>query len=266
MSTYGFIGAGNMGGALIRAAVKSKPAKDIFFTDKAKEKAQATSAETGAVYTDIQSVAEKCDYIFIGVKPQILSDMFSEISGTLAKRTSRFVLVSMVAGVTVEGVRKAAGGDYPVIRIMPNLPAAYGAGMIVYTTDAVTDEEENDFLSSMSYAGKFDRSDEKLIDAASAISGCGPAFAFMFAEALADGGVACGLPREKANIYAAQMLLGSAKMLLESGKHPGALKDAVCSPAGSTIAGVITLEEAAFRAAISDAVIASFERTKELGK
>lgn len=114
--------------------------------------------------------------------------------------------------------------------------------------------------------GQLDELDERMIDAASSVSGCGPAWAYQFIEALADGGVAAGLPRAKAQRYAAQMLLGSARMVLESGKHPGELKDAVCSPGGSTIQGVRLLEERAFRGAVTDAVLAAYEKTKEMGK
>ena len=122
------------------------------------------------------------------------------------------------------------------------------------------------FLEAMAPAGRLDEIPENLIDAASGVSGCGPAWACQFLEALADGGVACGLPRVKALEYAAQMMLGTAKMVLESGVHPGALKDAVCSPGGSTIQGVRTLEQHGFRGAVMDAVIAAFEKNKEMGK
>ena len=118
----------------------------------------------------------------------------------------------------------------------------------------------------MAPAGLVDQVPEGMIDAASAVSGCGPAYVYLFIEALADGGVACGLPRDKAQAYAAQMVAGAAQMVLQSGQHPGALKDAVCSPGGTTIQGVRTLEEGGFRAAAMDAVIAAYEKTLELGK
>ena len=137
--------------------------------------------------------------------------------------------------------------------------------MILYTCgEGVTGENERIFLEAMAGAGRFSALPERLIDAGSAVSGCGPAFADLFLEALADGGVACGLPRDQALELAAQMLLGSAKLALRSGKHPGALKDAVCSPGGSTIQGVRTLERAGFRSAVMEAVIAAYEKTLEL--
>ena len=129
----------------------------------------------------------------------------------------------------------------------------------------VTAQELADFEAMMENSGVVDRIDEKLIDAASAVSGCGPAYAYMFIEALADGGVKCGLPRAKAIRYAAQVLLGSAEMVLQSGKHPELLKDEVCSPGGSTIAGVAALEAHGFRSACIDAVDAAYEKTKKLG-
>jgi len=171
----------------------------------------------------------------------------------------------MAAGLTIARIRELAGGNYPVIRIMPNTPASIGEGMILYAcSDDVTKTEEKVFLEAMSGAGRLSSLPESQMDAGSAVSGCGPAFVDLFLEALADGGVACGLPRAQAMEYAAQMVLGSAKLVLESGKHPGELKDAVCSPGGTTIQGVRTLEEAGFRGAVMDAVIAAYERTLEL--
>jgi len=150
---------------------------------------------------------------------------------------------------------------------MPNTPAAVGEGIILCAhNDKVTGDEMTAFMAAFEKAGLLDQIEERLIDAGSALSGCGPAFADLFIEALADGAVAVGLPRAAALRYAAQMLAGSARMALESREHPGALKDAVCSPGGSTIAGVRALEQHAFRAACMDAVIAAYEKTKELGR
>ena len=150
---------------------------------------------------------------------------------------------------------------------MPNTPCAVGSGVILYDCgEGVAPEELERFTEAMAGAGLLDRLEERLIDAGSAVAGCGPAFACLFLEALADGGTACGLPRQKAVTYAAQMLKGTAELLLETGAHPGQMKDAVCSPGGSTIAGVRALEEKGFRGAAMDAVIAALERTAELGK
>ena len=166
----------------------------------------------------------------------------------------------------MSSIQEMAGGNYPVIRLMPNMPAAVGKGMILYCSTKTHLDEMVTFLHMMKEAGRFDELPESLIDAGSAVSGCGPAFVYMFIEALADGGVACGLPRQKAQEYAAQTLLGAAEMVLKSGQHPGYLKDAVCSPAGSTIQGVRTLEAGGFRGAVFEAVAAAYDKTVELGK
>ena len=264
---FGFIGTGNMGGALARAAVKNIPPKRIILANRTAAKAEALAAGLGCVAGDNETVAAKSEFIFLGVKPQMMADMLAGIAPVLARRRDRFLLVSMAAGLTMDQIRTMAGGDYPVLRIMPNTPAALGCGMILLAADErITEEDREIFLEGMAAAGRFDELSENLIDAGSAVSGCGPAFAYMFVEALADGGVAAGLPRAKAQEYAAQMLLGSARMVLESGQHPGALKDAVCSPGGSTIMGVKALEDGGFRAAAINAVLEACRRTKELGK
>ena len=195
----------------------------------------------------------------------MLEALFAEIRDTLSARSDRFVLVSMAAGTSMEKVQHLAGGDYPVIRIMPNTPVSIGEGMILYAcSKEVTQEEKNAFLEAMAAAGRFSPLEEKLIDAGSAVSGCGPAFVDLFIEALADGGVACGLPRAQALEFAAQMTAGSARLILESGRHPGELKDAVCSPGVTSIQGVRTLEEEGFRAAVINAVIAAYEKNFKL--
>ena len=172
----------------------------------------------------------------------------------------------MLAGTSLERLAELLGADKKIIRIMPNTPCAVGQGLtLVAPNDRVTAEELADFKALLSASGLLDDLPEHLIDAASAVSGCGPAYAYLFMEALADGAVKCGVPRAKAMRYAAQMLLGSASLTLESGHHPGALKDAVCSPGGSTIAGVAALEDRGFRGAAIAAVEAAYRRTEELG-
>ena len=259
---YGFIGCGNMGGPIARAVCKAVGGENVLLANRTPAKAKALANELGCK-TGTNADAARCDMVFLGVKPYFMEDMLSGVQNAFSANT---VLVSMAAAVTTERIREMAGGEYPVIRIMPNTPSAIGEGMIQYCMLGVSPEQEADFLAAMSCAGRLDPLPEDLIDAASAVSGCGPAFAYMFIEALADGGVACGLPRAKAMEYAAQMLAGSAKMVLETGLHPGALKDAVCSPKGSTIQGVRTLEQNGFRGAVTDAVIAAFDRNREMTK
>ena len=264
---FSFIGSGNMGGALARAVAQKLEASDILLANRTAAKAEALAAQLGCrVGTNADAAAEG-KYIFLGVKPQMMRGMLDGIAPVLKARTDRFILVTMAAGLTMEQISAMAGGDYPVIRIMPNTPCAVGAGVVLYDSNTlVTSEELAEFTDALSGAGLLDQLDEHLIDAGSAVAGCGPAFACLFIEALADGGVTCGLPRAKALRYAAQMLEGTARLMLTSGQHPGAMKDAVCSPGGSTIAGVRALEQGGLRAAAMNAVIAADQRNKELGK
>ncbi|MDY3986147.1 pyrroline-5-carboxylate reductase [Dysosmobacter sp.] len=263
MATLGFIGTGNMGGALARAACKSVPSDQVFLANRTVEKAKALAEELDCRVADNEAIAQSANLIFLGVKPQYMAEVMAEICPILEKRESRFILVSMAAGLTIPRIRELAGKDYPVIRIMPNTPAAIGEGMVFYDcSENVTKTEEKVFLESLAGAGRLAPLADKLMDAGSAVAGCGPAFADLFIEALADGGVACGLPRALALESAAQMMLGTAKLMLETGKHPGQLKDAVCSPGGATIQGIRALEEAGFRGAVMDAVIAAWEKSQ----
>ena len=265
-SSIGFIGTGTMGAAVARAAVKGAQGAPVLLANRTRSKAEAVARELGAQTADNETVARECSLIFLGVKPQMMEALLAPLKFSLDERPSRFVLCSMAAGLSIARIQEMAGEDFPVIRIMPNTPASVGEGMIQYCSNNVTAEEEEAFRKIMAPAGRLDAVPENLIDAASCVSGCGPAWVYQFIEALADGGVACGLPRAKAQEYAAQMVLGSAKLVLESGQHPGTLKDAVCSPGGSTIQGVRVLEEHGLRGAVMDAVLAAYDKTKEMGK
>ena len=252
-----------MGGALVRAASKAVDPSSIFVTNRTMEKARSLAEETGAEIASAEEIAQQCGLIFLGVKPAQLQELLSSLDPILSAREDRFVLVSMAAAVSIEKLRSYCG-NYPVIRIMPNTPVSVGEGTILYCSCDVTEGETAAFRSTLSAAGLLCPVEETMIDAGSALSGCGPAFAFLFMEALEDGGVRCGLRRSDARLLSAQTLLGSAKLLLESGKHPGELKDAVCSPGGTTIAGVLSLEESAFRAAAANAVVSAWRRTLEM--
>ena len=267
MAVFGFIGTGNMGGALARALRKNAAGEAILLANRSMDKAEALAEALGANPSTNEEIARRADYIFLGVKPQMMAGMLAGIAPILKERQDRFILVTMAAGLTIQRIREMAGGNYPVIRIMPNTPSSIGEGMILYTCGkGVTKTEEKEFLDSMAGAGRFAAIPESQMDVGSAVSGCGPAFVDLFIEALADGGVACGLPRAAAMEFAAQMVVGSARLVLESGSHPGALKDAVCSPGGSTIQGVRTLEKNGFRSAVMEAVIAACEKSASLGK
>jgi len=260
MSKITFIGAGNMGGALLGAVAKLGM-HDIYVVEKDANRCAAVCAANGA-HAGTPADLSDSDVVFLGVKPQVLAETISGLS-----LGARPLYISMAAGVALDKLAALLPKGAAIVRIMPNLAVAYGEGMILYVPNAnVTPEAEALFVSLLAEAGRLDRLDERLIDAASAVSGCGPAYVYMFIEALADGGVACGLPRDKALFYAEQTVLGAATTAMRAAKHPEQLKDEVCSPAGSTIEGVHALEEGGLRAACMDAVIAAYRRTKELGK
>ena len=263
--TFGFIGCGNMGGALAKAVSESGYKNDILLADINADRVKTLAEEISAEPSDVKKIAQECNFIFIGVKPQMITECFSEFSEILKNRKEKPIIVSMAAGVAISRIKELSGID-SVIRIMPNMPVSVGSGVVLATSANVSEEGKACFEKAMSKAGVFDWLEEKFIDAASALSGCGPAFAYMFAQALADGAVACGLPRDKAILYSAGTLLGSAKMILETGKHPEKLKDEVCSPGGSTIMGVKALEDECMRSAAINAVLAAYKRTIELGK
>ena len=262
--TLGFIGCGNMGGALVQAAAKSVDGSQIAVCDFDKAKVARFEKDCGVVGTTSRDIAENARFVVLAVKPQVMQSAIAEFADLLKTRKD-VVVVTMAAGLSIAAIRSYVGGNPPVIRIMPNTPVAVGAGMILYTLADVSADAETEFLSAFAKAGLFDKIPEEKIDAGSALSGCGPAFVYAFAEALADGGVECGVPRDKAALYAAQTLLGAAEMLLTYG-HPADLKDAVCSPGGTTIAGVHALEKAGFRGATMEAVTAAYKRTLELKK
>ncbi len=262
--TLGFIGCGNMGGALLTAAAKTVEGKDIAVYDFDKTKVEKFEKTLGVKGLSNTELAKESKFVVLGVKPQVMENAIAEFKDAL-KENKDVVVITMAAGLSIAAIRSYIGIDCPIIRIMPNTPAMVGEGMILYTVNGVSKEKEEEFLRLFAKAGKFDKIPEDKIDGASAISGCGPAFVYAFAEALADGGVECGIPRDKANLYVAQTLLGAAKMLLEYG-HPADLKDAVCSPGGTTIAGVHALEKGGLRNAAMDAVTAAYEKTLALKK
>jgi pyrroline-5-carboxylate reductase len=283
------IGSGNMGFALMKGitalggdAAQSGGAVNtqtsIGFTDAYAEKARTAAAALKAeVFGSNTEAAEKADFIFLAVKPQALSEVLAEIAPVIQKRLSagayqRYdapMLVSMAAGWTIEKIQSAiaynAEVKIPVARIMPNTPALISKGMIALAVSPEASADKTDALEAMlKGAGIVDRVSENYFNAITGLSGSGPAFACLFIEALADGGVLAGLPRDKALCYAAQTVLGSAAMVLETGKHPGELKDMVASPGGTTIAGIAALESSGFRTAAIQAVEAAWKRAKEL--
>ena len=274
MKKAAFIGVGNMGGALARAAVRAVGPDQVILANRTYEKAVALGKELGCDATgDNDTAVAMAEYIFLGVKPHMMAGLLESLAPVLAQRYRAGedkVLVSMAAGLRIEDMRphlKKAGYVVPILRIMPNTCVAVGQGMTALCARAGVDEVHiREIENILSATGKVDRVPEELFDQFSALAGCGPAFVDLFIEALADGAVSTGLPRKQAVEYAARMVMGAAALVLESGKHPGQLKDEVCSPGGSTIAGVAELERGGLRASAINAVRAAYQRNGELGK
>jgi pyrroline-5-carboxylate reductase len=255
----------------------------IVFTDADKAKAEASAKKLGArALSSNLDAARQGDYVFLAVKPQVLARVLEEIAPPIRERLAEAgtapgaagvpVLVSMAPGWSIPRIQAllagkgASPGACPVVRIMPNTPALISRGMIALSpSPEVPAEKTAELERILGSAGLVDRVEEPYLDAVTGLSGSGPAFVYLFIEALADGGVRAGLPRDKALRYAAQTVLGSAAMVQETGIHPGELKDMVCSPGGTTIAGVAALENGAFRAAVINAVEAAWRRSAELG-
>ena len=185
--SIGFIGTGHMGSALARAAAKGAAGAPLYLSNRSPEKAKKLAIELDAKLSDNRTVAQQCQIIFLGVKPQVMSRVLKELAPVLAARKDRFVLASMAAGLSAETIQEMAGGKYPVIRLMPNTPVAVGAGVIQYCGLDVTEEELKDFKTLLAPAGLVDQINEDLCDAAMSLSGCGPAFCALLIEALADG-------------------------------------------------------------------------------
>lgn len=262
-----------MGFALMKGAGAVKET-DIGLADADRAKAKAAAKELGAaLYKSNAEAAARGDYVFLAVKPQALSGVLAEIAPALRERLAAGkppVLVSMAAGWPIEKIQAAVSGSgasaAPVVRIMPNTPALISRGMIALAASPEVPAEKIEELDKiLSGAGMVERVAESYMDAVTGLSGSGPAFVYLFIEALADGGVKAGLPRDKALRFAAQTVLGSAAMVQETGRHPGELKDMVCSPGGTTIAGLAALENGAFRGAVMNAVEAAWRRSTELG-
>ena len=209
-----------------------------------------------------EELARQSQGLIMAVKPNIMESALEAVRESLPADS---VLISIAAGISLKKLAFYTGPETKIVRVMPNTPAMVGEGMASVSPNVnVTEAETADVVAIFSSFGKAVVTDEKLIDAVCGLSGSGPAYVYMFIEALADGAVREGMPRQMAYTFAAQTVLGAAKMVLETGRHPGALKDDVCSPGGTTIEAVRTLEESSFRAATMNAVIASAEKNKSL--
>lgn len=260
---YGFIGCGNMGGAIARAL--STTTKNIVLADFLTEKAAALATELGCEHADNETVVNTCDRIFLAVKPQVMADVLTPLKPLFKEKKP--LVITMAAGISIERISELIGTSLPVIRIMPNTPVAVGAGMILYAHNKLVNNALlSSFLADATPCGQWDELDEALIDAAGVVSGSGPAYMYLFINALAEGAAACGVPMEKAINYAAATMIGAAKMVQQSERTPIELANAVCSPGGSTLAGLAKLTEGDFNQTVVNCVQAAYKRNQELGK
>ena len=261
----GFIGTGNMGSSIIKGILSSKFEENeninIFDLDKDKVNNLVKEYGINAVNSE-KELAKNCDIIVLSVKPHIIPIVLKNLSGNVKKDT---IILTIAAGISISVIENALGEDKKVVRTMPNTPAQVLSGMTAVTFNKNIENSEKEIIFKLLNSfGKSVEIEEKLMHAYTGISGSLPAYVYMFMEALADGGVLCGMPRNKAYEIVAQTVAGSAKMLLETGKHPGQLKDEVCSPAGTTIEAVRVLETGNFRGNVIEAVAACTEKSKEM--
>lgn len=264
MAEIGFIGMGNMGYAILKGMLKWCPKEEITFYDADSERSRKVEAETGVRAAENEkSCAEQVRYLILAVKPQYIKSVADNVRQGLKDGQ---IVISIAAGIGRDYLKAVLNKTERIVRAMPNTPALVGEGMtgICYDEALFTDEEKEKIRQIFCSFGKMKIVEERLIDAVSCVSGCSPAYVYIFIEALADGAVKYGLPRKDAYEMAAQAVLGSAKMVLETGKHPGELKDMVCSPGGTTIEGVSALEESGFRSAVIKACDASYWKNEKL--
>lgn len=258
----GFIGMGNMGTALAEASC-AHDAGTVAVANRTPQKADAFAERTNCTAGTMEFVARNSTYVIIGTLPNAVDAVVRHIYPAMKETGEKRVLVSMAGGVSLADLAAMTDADFPIIRIMPNTPTKVGKGLTFYARNTNVDEATcADFVKAMSPTGSLDPLSENLFNAGSSVAGCGPAFVALFIDALADGGVKAGLPRAKAITFAEKMLFGTAALALETGKHPGQLKDEVASPGGSTIEGIQALEEGGFRATVMRAVVAAWEKHK----
>lgn len=266
MIQIGFIGIGNMGYAMLNGAVRVWEKSELTYTDVSLNRMQYVQEQTGISFTkDSRTLVHNCRFLVLAIKPQYLSGVIDEIRDLLTKDN---ILVSILPGISIAFLKKEFGDKSRIVRAMPNTPAMVGEGMtaISFSEDIFSEQEKKMVFDFFSSFGAYEVLEERLMNAAVVASGSSPAYVYLFMEALADSAVKYGIPRDKAYRMAAQTVLGSAKMLLETKEHPGALKDQVCSPGGTTIAGVAALEEYGFRNAVIKAADKCYEKTVAFGK
>ena len=261
-----FLGSGSMGSAMLHGIVKSGAAApgDLIATAAHGSHFAELQALGIRTTTDNRAAAREADVLFLAVKPHLFEPVIAEIRDVLPETA---LVVSIAAGQTLAALQAQFGGGRRIVRVMPNTPAMVGAAMSAYCgNEFATDADLETVRQLLEAFGLAEKVPERLMDAVIGVSGSSPAYAYLFIEALADGAVLAGMPRKQAYTFAAQSVLGAAKMVLESGQHPGALKDAVCSPGGTTIAAVAKLEERGLRSAVIEAERACVEASRAMTK
>jgi pyrroline-5-carboxylate reductase len=258
----GFIGSGNMGQAIMEGIIRAKifSPETIFVADISEKILEAVSEKYEVrTTTDNNEVAKKADILILAVKPHIYPMVISGIKDHVKKDA---IIVTIAAGKAIKETEKAFGRMLKVVRVMPNTPALVGEGMsAVCLNDNITDVEKKEIIRIFESFGRAEIISENLMDTVTAVSGSSPAYVYMFIEAMADAAVLDGMPRDQAYRMAAQAVLGAAKMVLNTGMHPGALKDMVCSPGGTTIEAVAVLEEKGLRTAVISAMEACTKKS-----
>lgn len=264
MAKIGFIGMGNMGYAILKGLLKCYDKEELIFTDVNEDRMNQVTKETGVPHAGSNAeCANSCQYLVLAVKPQYYTPVLQNILNVV---TPEHIIISIAPGFTIDRLKDALGVDRRIVRAMPNTPALVGEGMTGVSYDAAlySDEEKAAIEEIFQSFGRMKVVEERLINAVACASGSSPAYVYMFIEALADSAVKYGLPRQDAYEMVAQTVLGSARMVLETGMHPGVLKDNVCSPGGTTIEGVSALEEYGFRNSIIKATDACYEKCGKL--
>jgi pyrroline-5-carboxylate reductase len=264
MDKIGFIGMGNMGYALLKGVLKEFPTEAVMFTARTMETKRRVYQETQVPYAESNAeCANACKYVILAVKPQYYPVVLKQIRYAV---TAEHVIISLAPGITIDSLKDTLGSDRRIVRAMPNTPALIGEGMtgLSFQKEEFSQEEIELIHLLFGAVGKYMDVEERLMSAVVCASGSSPAYVYQFIEALADGAVKYGLPRDQAYVFAAQAVAGAARMVLETGEHPAVLKDKVCSPGGTTIAGVAALEDAGMRSAVLKACDACYEKERSL--
>ena len=264
MAKIGFIGMGNMGFAILQGLLKLYRPEDLLFTDVNQERMETVKKQTGVDFVESNAeCANQSRIVVLAVKPQYYDAVLKNIKYAVKPEQ---IVISIAPGITIDSLVKKLGDGKRIVRAMPNTPALLGEGMtgVTYDRGLFTEEEEQEIRAFFQSFGRMEYVEERFMSAVVCASGSSPAYVYMFIEALADSAVRYGLPRDKAYEFAAQTVKGAAEMVLQTGKHPGELKDMVCSPAGTTIAGVAALEEYGFRNAVLKANEACYEKCEAI--